>query len=154
MPTIISESTRPSKPPAAKANLYADPNSRPKMLPGDFAGIPDELRAEDRWVLWRLDWVKERWSKVPYRPSGGKASSTDPKTWTNFAAVERMYNRGGHDGIGFVLGDGWAGVDLDDVRDAKMLTMHPAAMNLIEEHGGHSDISPSGTGIKIIGRGK
>lgn len=141
----------------AKRALYADRDARPTMLPVDLAGIPAELRAENRWVLWRLDWKDNRWSKVPYAPSGRKASSTDAATWTNFGAVERMYNRhnhSGYDGIGFMLGDGWAGIDLDGVRDPETLQTHQAARDLIESHGGYSDISPSGTGYKIIGKGK
>jgi hypothetical protein len=137
-----------------KRDLYSDPEHKPKMLRVDFAGIPEELRQEPRWVLWRLILKDGRWAKVPIRPSGRNASSTDPTTWTSFDAVAEAYRRGGYEGIGFVLGDGWAGVDLDDVRDPDTLVTDAKVLDLIQNHSGYSDVSPSATGYKIIGRGQ
>lgn len=141
----------------AKRELYGDPDSPPKLIGMWFDGIPDELRREHRWVLWRLVLKNNRWAKVPMQCSGRPASSTDLQTWTTFDAAEKTYRRGGFDGLGFVLGNGWAGVDLDDVRvrDGKSWRdSEPAAFDLIQSYGGYSDISPSGTGYKIIGRGE
>jgi DNA-binding transcriptional ArsR family regulator len=45
--------------------------------------IPEALRAEHRWVVWREELVGGRLTKVPYQAfnPGAKASSTDRSTW-------------------------------------------------------------------------
>ena len=104
--------------PAGKATLYRDPARPPALTPPDPAGVPAELQAAPRWVVWKLEWVNRTWSKVPYRADGrGKASATNPATWGTFAAAVAAGAGAGVAGLGFVLGDGFAGVDLDDVRD-------------------------------------
>ena len=48
--------------------------------------IPAELKQGRHWLCWRLEQVKDRWTKVPYRPFGPlrKARSNDPGTWGSF----------------------------------------------------------------------
>src|SRR5690242_9584019 len=105
-----------------KTAHYADRDARPLVLAPDLGNIPAELRAEPRWCLWKLVWKTRKggggkWDKPPYQPNGRAASSTDPTTWSSFEAVADAYRKGGFDGIGYMLGDGNAGIDLDDVRD-------------------------------------
>ena len=66
---------------------------------------------------WKLALTAGKWTKVPVHASGRNASSTNPKTWAAFPEVLATYRRGGCDGFGFVLGDGFTGIDLDDIRD-------------------------------------
>lgn len=61
--------------------------TRPTALPVLFQNIPEQLKALDRWVLWRFILRrgpdgKELWTKVPFTVSGRAASSNNPKTWT------------------------------------------------------------------------
>jgi hypothetical protein len=138
-----------------KARFYSDPTHRPVVLPPDLDAIPAELRAENRWVLWRLVWKPKgrRWTKAPFRPDGRAAKSNDPTTWTTFDVAVAAYQAGGFDGIGFVLGDGFAGIDLDDVRDPGTAALTPDAAALVERFATHAEISPSGSGVKLVGRG-
>lgn len=137
-----------------KHTVYTDPDRKPRVLQLAPAGVPDAITAEPRWVLWRLVLDDGKWTKRPVRTSGRAASSTNPKTWTTFALAVAAYQRGGFDGIGFVLGDGWAGIDLDDVRNSSTgKIVAPWAADLIERAGTHADVSPSGTGVKLFGRG-
>ena len=65
------------------------------------------------------------------------------------------YRRGGFSGIGFVLGDGRACIDLDKCRDKHTCARHPDAQGAIQrllDAGYYVDISPSGTGYKAFGR--
>ena len=71
-----------------------------------------------RYVLWRFDYRGDKWTKIPHRPSGRKASSINEKTWCSLAKARAAYQAGGFDGIGIVLGEvadgAWlAGCDLD-----------------------------------------
>jgi len=46
--------------------------------------IPIDLRELDRWVLWRMEIVDGRQTKVPYSVVGYRASSTNPRDWAPF----------------------------------------------------------------------
>jgi len=45
----------------------------------------DELKQQKRWVCWRREVVKSKETKVPYMPSGRRAKSNDPNTWSTHA---------------------------------------------------------------------
>jgi len=78
--------------------------------------IPAELKQGRHWLCWRLECVKERWTKVPYRPFGPlrKARSNDPGTWGTFEQALR-YCRSHPEitGIGIAFADDLVGIDLD-----------------------------------------
>jgi len=121
---------------------------RPAALPVNVAGIPAALKAEPRWVAWRYDWQPHdgadtgRWTKIPYHPSGSRSKSNDPSTWVSFA--DAVAASGRFDGLGFMLGDGWAGLDLD-AYDGKPWPR-------LDELQAYRETSPSGHGLKIFGR--
>ncbi len=122
-------------------------------MPAVFtAGIPEEMKQERRWVLWRREPRDGKYTKVPYRTEGeGPASSTKSSTWSTFEEVcaeKRQYN-----GIGFVLGDGFVGVDYDHVRDAETGAWQPGILEEICSFGSYAEISQSGTGAHVILKG-
>src|SRR5690349_14298167 len=81
--------------------------ARPAALPVNPDGIPAELTVADRWVGWRFRWDGRKWRKLPVNVRTGRsARSNDPMTWAAFDEAWAAYQRGGLDGIGFVLGDG------------------------------------------------
>lgn len=87
--------------------------------------------------------------KVPIRPSGRVASSTDPATWVTYDEA-RKANR---PGIGFVLNaDGIVCVDLDHCLDGDVLADW-AQRILDRTPATYVEVSPSGTGLHIWGRG-
>ncbi len=62
----------------------------------------------------------EAWTKVPHSAvTRRRASTTDLRHWTTFEAALACLHQCPElfDGLGFVLGAGWAGVDLDACRD-------------------------------------
>jgi primase-polymerase (primpol)-like protein len=128
--------------------------TKPAILRVRVDPIPAELRAEPRWVVWKLVSRDGRWTKAPFRASDPStpASSTDPATWGTFAHALAAYNAGRCDGIGFVLGDGWAGLDDDRCRDPHTSTIAPAAFARAERLNSYTEVSPSGTGIKTFFR--
>lgn len=126
------------------------------MNPDD---IPTDLKAVRRWVLWSLVWKAKKngtgkWDKVPKTVAGKNASSTDSQTWGTFDKVFAAYQSGGFAGIGFMLGDGFVGIDLDDVRNpfTGEITAGWAA-ELLTATSTYADVSPSSTGVKVFGRG-
>ena len=128
----------------------------PSLLAPDASHIPAELMQFDQWVVWRLESRGGQSTKVPYAPRlGAKASVSDPSTWSSFGEAIGAYQEaaGKLSGIGFVLSgeDGIGGVDLDHVRDPATGELHPEATALIDRFGSYTEVSPSGTGIRIFG---
>jgi primase-polymerase (primpol)-like protein len=126
-------------------------------LPVKVESIPTELKVRERWVAWRLRPRGNKLSKIPVNPhTGGTASSTDPATWSTFAAAVAFYEkREGIAGIGFVFanGDSFVGVDLDDCVDPETGGIESQAGDIVSFLNSYAEISPSGAGIKIFLRG-
>ena len=92
--------------------------------------------------------------KPPFCIGGRRyAKADDPATWDQFdlcwtsAYVERCLH-----GIGFVLGDGVIGADLDHcVQDG---VVAPWALEIIRKLNSYTEVSPSGTGLHVICHGE
>lgn len=118
--------------------------------------IPQEMKDLPRWVLFSLfeNVYSKRLEKLPWSINGKMADITNPETWTTFdraLAVLRKNNT--YRGLGFVLGDGIFGIDLDHVISEDG-TMEPWAAEIIRMMDSYTELSPSGTGVHIYARGK
>jgi len=137
-----------------------DSSRPPHTLPVRPSGIPDEMRKQRRWMLWRWEWNQKRgeWTKVPRQPDGTHASSTNPLTWSSFETVVQALSHcgvpgGPFSGIGFALGDGWAGVDLDSCRDPETCQLEATACDIISTIESYTEVSPTATGVKAFAHG-
>lgn len=115
----------------------------------------DELKAQRRWVLWRLESRDGKPTKIPYRRNGRKASSDDPATWSTYAELAPLIPQ--YSGVGVVLGtvDGvsvW-GVDLDGCCDASTGEWTKESRAIVVALDSYAEFSPSGTGAHILGIG-
>src|SRR6185312_6419314 len=84
----------------------------------DFDCIPNEIKLLDRWCVWKdnkVPFIADiGWRGSPRKPwYSRRAKSNDPSTWRAFEKAKAAYEAGGVDGVGFFLGDGFAGFDLD-----------------------------------------
>jgi len=81
----------------------------------------------------------------------GYAHNDKPETWTNFQAAQEAAQHA--DGIGLqLLGlEGFAAIDLDDVKDADGALL-PWAADLVKKATTYSEFTPSGEGARIIGK--
>ena len=119
--------------------------------------IPQELATVRRWVC-SAD------NKSPVNPRSLRgASSTNPDTWGSMAECVAMIGRTctifnkdtGRDeqhtvvGVGFTLGDGWAGIDLDAHNG---MTIPQTVLDDFKALGTYGEISRSGNGYHFIGK--
>lgn len=119
--------------------------------------IPQELATVRRWVC-SAD------NKSPVNPRSLRgASSTNPDTWGSMAECVAMIGRTctlknektGQDeqhtvvGVGFTLGDGWAGIDLDAHNG---MTIPQTVLDDFKALGTYGEISRSGNGYHFIGK--
>ncbi len=126
--------------------------------------IPTMMKDMPRWTCWRSvpnpDGRKPL--KVPVNPrTGGNASSTSPETWSTFEEAWTMLERTPDlAGLMFALGEdvGIVGIDLDGCiyreeheREDSLTTKATA---LVDEFNTYTEISPSGTGLKMFCLGK
>ena len=109
------------------------------------------------WVCWAYMGKERR--KVPMSPHTGKAgSSTDPRTWGTLAEARKLANarayRHPYGGIGVVSAavPSLCFLDLDRCIDGEGV-FSPAAVRLLEMCGGtYAERTPSGAGLRIIGK--
>jgi hypothetical protein len=114
-----------------------------------FARVPEEMKAEAAWVLWRYDNRDGKPTKVLRQVNGRHADSTNAATWTTFGEALEAYERGGFDGIGFVFhpGNDLCGADLDDTTEGE-------AQRWLDLFDSYAERSPSGNGFHIICRAR
>lgn len=126
----------------------------PPDRPFAFDAAPDEMLVERRWVGWRLEPQpgKPKPTKVPYRADGRKAASTRPDDWCSWREAVAAVSAHRLTGIGFVLGGGWVGVDVDHAVSGGVLS--PLAAEVVADLGGYAELSPSQTGVHVIVRGE
>lgn len=120
-----------------------------------------ELQGKPQWVCWRYERTKKgKPTKVPYNArSGQKASTTDPGTWSAFLAAYDAWQHSKdtsnpYAGIGFVLNDDYTVIDLDHCISVETGKPNEWAQAIIDRMNSYTEISPSGTGIHIIAKGK
>lgn len=122
----------------------------------DPAHVPAALRERPQWVCWKYITRGGKQTKCPVNPlGGGRADSTDPKTWASFDEAVSAWRTGRYAGIGFVFaeGDPFTGVDFDGcIDDAGNLVS--SAREIIASLDSYTEISPSGRGVKVFIAGR
>lgn len=124
-----------------------------KWLTPIYENIPALLREHDRWFLWTLDGEARKVPRAVRSPHGTSINAHNPKHWCSLdkllSAKEKL------NGPGFELGpvEGgptFAGVDLDGCRDPVTGKIDEWAQGIIAYFNSYTEISPSGTGVKIF----
>ena len=125
-----------------------------------FKNVPDKLKACKQWVCWKYvanPTKPKKPKKRPIDPTNGKSADvSDPDTWATFKTALKRYKKGDDDGIGFVFtkNDPYVGIDLDNCRDTKTGKIKLWAREIINDFASYTEISPSGSGVHILAKGK
>ena len=116
--------------------------------------IPKGLKEKDRWILWKYTLLPTgKWTKTPHSAvNGHKIDATNLDNGSAFstavAAVRKHKER--FDGLGFLLGEGIAGIDVDDCIDENG-NLDERGLRMSQAYAStYAEISPSGHGFKII----
>jgi hypothetical protein len=108
----------------------------------------DDLKQQRRWVLWRLERVNGKETKVPYQPTGRKAMANNPATWYGYAECLAVVSQ--FSGVGLTLGNGVFGVDIDKCCDAVTGKFTPESREIVIGLDSYGEYSPSGTGCHVF----
>lgn len=112
--------------------------------------IPAELIEQGRFCCWRYEDRNNRKTKCPYNPrTGGGAMSNNPDTFADFQTAQNALNSGKYDGLGVGIFPPFAAVDIDHCIDESGKFSEMAA-DIIDTMHSYSEVSPSGTGIRIF----
>lgn len=116
----------------------------------DYSKIPQEMKQLNRWVLWKLQKNdKGKLTKIPVNAKNGYgAKSNDPDTWVSFDEAINRIELFNCKGLGFMLGNGYFGIDIDHQLDNVDLINE-----FINTLNSYTEISQSGEGIHIICKG-
>jgi primase-polymerase (primpol)-like protein len=112
----------------------------------------DELAERPQWVAWRWESKDGRLTKVPCSPRvAGHANVTDPTDWVSYEEAKGFQIENGLAGVGYVFSgdDPYTGVDLDRCRDPQTGKVDLWADRIIRQLDSYTEVSPSGTGVKI-----
>ena len=125
----------------------------------NYENIPDELKREKRWCLYKIIQRDGKNTKLPLMPNGKPAKSNDKTTWNSYEDCIAALNRNIGDGLGFMLGDGYIGIDIDKVSDdifVYSMDYHAKSMtaDFLRGISTYAEISPSKTGLHFIGKGE
>ncbi len=147
----------PSKPSTSAKEAFDSAPTKPAPIKPALDMIPPELKALPQWVGWVYFSRDGKWQKMPINPADGKpAEANIPDTWGTFEAAVARWQSDDLAGIGFEFSnqDDYCGVDFDDVRDPETGDLTDNVQDWIARFSTYTEISPSGTGVKLIGKGK
>lgn len=125
--------------------------------------IPPELANSFQWIVWSYE-IAERKNgkfgpdKTPYqaRRPWVNSSRRNASDWSDLATALQCAKENPHiDGIGYFFSknDGLTGVDFDNCRDSETGRIRKEYVFWIKKLDGYTEVSPSGTGIKVWVKG-
>ncbi len=115
--------------------------------------IPQALQTLRRWVRWKYVIRGSKPEKLPFCSFNAMASVSDETTWNTLDNVLAL--DGEFDGVGFVFAkqDGLCGIDFDSCRDPQTGKLQEWAREWVLKLDSYAEVSPSGTGVKVIVQG-
>lgn len=127
-----------------------------------YKNVPLELKNLKRWVCFKVEGTENgKTTKRPYNAINGKlAKVNDELTWSRFNIALSGCAKFKCDGIGFILGNGIFGIDLDNHPDENgEFPMSEEEFGdlcdeFVETLDSYSERSQSGLGVHIICQGK
>lgn len=129
-------------------------DKKPKRIKIIPENIPQELKEKNTWCCWKWVYKSKKWTKPPCSPSGITGDHT--KMEYTFDQVYNAYKKDKSiAGIGFSLRktDQFCGIDIDNCIDDYGF-VDKEAKKILKTLKSYCEISPSGKGIRIFGKGK
>ncbi len=115
----------------------------------NFVNIPQELKNNASFCVWKMEKRQGKPTKVPYDPRTGQLAKTnDPATFADFATAMKAYAMGGWDGIGYRVSEGIGAIDIDHCirEDGSLNDVAASIMSFFPD--AYFERSPSGTGLR------
>ena len=115
----------------------------------NFVNIPQELKNNASFCVWKMEKRQGKPTKVPYNPKTGALARTNvPATFSDFRTAMKTYALGGWDGIGYRVSEGIGAIDIDHCirEDGSLNDVAASIMSFFPD--AYFERSPSGTGLR------
>ena len=113
-----------------------------------YERLPQELKAHAGFCGWKYELRDGRKTKVPKTVTGRNAHSNDPGDFCTFEEI--MKNASRFDGLGILVTGDLAAIDIDNcIAHGKLSEM---AAVIVEKARSYTEVTPSGRGLRILGR--
>ena len=115
----------------------------------NFVYIPQELKANASFCVWKKEKRGGKPTKVPYNPKTGRMAKTnEPQTFTDFNTAMKTFAMGGYDGIGYRVSEGIGAIDIDHCirEDGSLNDVAASILGFFPD--AYFEKSPSGTGLR------
>jgi len=118
------------------------------------------MEAARRWCVWKKVERDGKTTKAPYSAGDGRpvAVTEEVRACSRYDTAVLALKSGKFDGLGFVLGKeddkAFVGVDIDHCRNPETGEFDDGILETVHGLGSYAEISPSGTGVHIIGYGE
>ncbi|MBR5202548.1 MAG: nucleoside triphosphatase [Clostridia bacterium] len=111
-----------------------------------YNNIPNELKQNALFCLWKYEERGGKKTKVPYKINGARARANSATDFSSFDSVSELVDK--YSGIGMGVFNGYSAIDIDHcVTDGVPNEM---ATDIINTMKSYTELSPSGTGVRII----
>ena len=111
-----------------------------------YRNIPNELKQDALFCLWKYETRDGQKTKVPYKTNGAKARINSATDFSSFDSVSKLVDK--YSGIGMGVFNGYSAIDIDHcVTDGVPNEMATDIINTMQSY---TELSPSGTGVRII----
>ena len=125
------------------------PTTKAKVKRVNFVNIPQELKSNASFCLWKYEKRSGRATKVPYDPRTGQMAKTnDTSTFSDFSTAMTAYAMGGWDGIGYRVSEGIGAIDIDHCirEDGSLNDVAASILSFFPDT--YFERSPSSTGLR------
>lgn len=134
-----------------KVDKY-DRENRPEMESVTWDNIPGELQRQARFVFWEWKWNGNKWSKPPTDGCGNDINAQSAANHKTFEDAKVFIEQNPGVGLGFALTGHMIGIDHDGCIDTDGRLGDFAKWSVATANT-YTEVSPSGTGIKMFGLG-
>ena len=111
-----------------------------------YEKLPDSIKQDGLFVLWKYEMKDEQMTKVPYQVNGRRANPADAATFADYDTVIKAVS--GYNGISLGAFRSYGMIDIDHcIEDGEL---SPLAKDIVNALDSYTEISPSGTGIRIV----
>lgn len=113
-----------------------------------YERLPQEIKDNAGFCGWKYEQRNGSRTKVPKTVTGHNADISDPSDFCSFGEI--LKKAGQFDGIGIAVKDSLAAIDIDhSVADGSLTEL---AAEIVDKARSYTEFSPSGEGIRIIGK--
>ena len=113
-----------------------------------YEKLPQELKDYPHFCGWKYETRNGSRTKVPKSVKGHNADNSNLDDFCSFSEIIGHMDK--YDGIGIAIAGDMAAIDIDHcIEDGVLSDM---ASEIVSKVNSYTEISPSGTGIRLIGK--